>query len=83
MLRCPEISIGFVVNAIFVSIENQRLMVHHRGNVLILAAFWTKLSFVLLAIALAIGISRQRIDLFKSMAYSLFSFWDPTETGER
>lgn len=67
-------SIGFILNAIFVSIENQRLMIHHRRNMLIQAAFWSKLSFVLLGIALAIGMSIRSVAMSCKLLIAALAF---------
>ena len=46
---------GYVVSAIFICAEYQRLGIHFRQFRILRISFWIKLVFVLLEVALAIG----------------------------
>lgn len=47
--------IGYVISAIFLCAEYQRLGIHYRNHRVLRASFWIKLSFILLEVALAIA----------------------------
>ncbi|KAF2757094.1 hypothetical protein EJ05DRAFT_477320 [Pseudovirgaria hyperparasitica] len=46
---------GYIVSAIFICIEYQRLGIHFREHRILRISFWIKLSFILLELALAIA----------------------------
>ena len=45
---------GYVISAIFLCAEYQRLGIHYRGHRILAISFWIKLAFILIEIALAI-----------------------------
>jgi zinc transporter ZupT len=47
--------LGYVVSAIFVCAEYQRLGIHYREHSILRRSFWIKLAFILIEIGLAIG----------------------------
>jgi len=47
--------VGYVVSAIFVCAEYQRLGIHFRQHRILRASFWLKLFFIIVEVALAIG----------------------------
>lgn len=47
--------VGYIVSAIFVCAEYQRLGIHHRQHKILRASFWVKLAFIFIEIILAIG----------------------------
>jgi hypothetical protein len=47
--------VGYVVSAIFICWEYQRLGIHYRQHSVLRASFWVKLAFILIEIGLAIG----------------------------
>lgn len=46
---------GYVVSAIFICAEYQRLGIHFRQHAVLRMSFWLKLAFILIEVALAIG----------------------------
>lgn len=46
---------GYIVSAIFVCAEYQRLGIHYRQHRILRGSFWMKLAFIIVEIALAIG----------------------------
>ncbi|PGH04432.1 hypothetical protein AJ79_07089 [Helicocarpus griseus UAMH5409] len=53
---------GYILSAIFVCAEYQRLGIHYRDHRILAASFWIKLAFIVIEIALAIafGVTGQR-----------------------
>lgn len=53
----PDISssIGYIIAAIFICWEYQRLGIHHRQHRVLRISFWIKLAFIIVEIALAIA----------------------------
>ncbi|PGH07645.1 proteasome component ECM29 [Blastomyces parvus] len=53
---------GYILSAIFVCAEYQRLGIHYREHTILAVSFWIKLVFILLEVALAIafGVTGQR-----------------------
>lgn len=49
--------VGYVVSAIFICAEYQRLGIHYREYRILRASFWIKLAFIIVEVALAIGTS--------------------------
>lgn len=47
--------IGYVISAIFICAEYQRLGIHYREHRILRISFWIKLAFILLEVGLAIG----------------------------
>jgi hypothetical protein len=47
--------LGYIVSAIFVCAEYQRLGIHYREHRILRNSFWIKLAFILIEIGLAIG----------------------------
>lgn len=47
--------VGYVVSAIFVCAEYQRLGIHFREHRILRISFWLKLFFIIIEVALAIG----------------------------
>jgi hypothetical protein len=46
---------GYLISAIFICAEYQRLGVHYRGHKILAKSFWLKLFFILVDLALAVG----------------------------
>lgn len=46
---------GYVVSAIFICIEYQRLGIKYRQHRILRMSFWVKLAFIIIEVALAIG----------------------------
>lgn len=46
---------GYIVNAIFICAEYQRLGIHYREFVVLRLSFWFKLAFIFIEVALAVG----------------------------
>ncbi len=46
---------GYIISAIFVCAEYQRLGIHYREHRILRTSFWIKLTFILIEVALAIG----------------------------
>lgn len=46
---------GYIISAIFVCAEYQRLGIHYREHRILRTSFWVKLAFILIEVALAIG----------------------------
>ncbi|KAF2141795.1 uncharacterized protein K452DRAFT_228016 [Aplosporella prunicola CBS 121167] len=51
---------GYVISAIFICLEYQRLGVHHREHTIIQISFWMKVTFIIVELALAIGFGVMR-----------------------
>ncbi|KKZ61002.1 hypothetical protein EMCG_04337 [[Emmonsia] crescens] len=53
---------GYILSAIFVCAEYQRLGIHYREHTILAASFWIKLTFILveLALAVAFGVTGQQ-----------------------
>ena len=49
------LSAGYVVSAIFVCIEYQRLGIKYRQHSILRTSFWIKLTFIFVEVALAVG----------------------------
>ena len=49
--------IGYLISAIFICAEFQRLGIHHRQHRVLRSSFWMKLFFILIEVALAIRTS--------------------------
>lgn len=47
-------SIGYIISAIFICAEYQRLGIHYREHRILRISFWIKLAFIIVEIALAI-----------------------------
>ncbi|KAK5082661.1 hypothetical protein LTR05_006541 [Lithohypha guttulata] len=47
--------IGYVISAIFLCAEYQRLGIHYRNHKVLAASFWVKLAFIVIEVALAIA----------------------------
>ncbi|KAI9839645.1 MAG: hypothetical protein M1819_002271 [Sarea resinae] len=47
--------VGYVVSAIFICAEYQRLATHHRQSRVLRFSFWLKLAFIIIEVGLAIG----------------------------
>lgn len=48
-------SVGYIISAIFICAEYQRLGIHFREHRILAASFWVKLGFIIVEIALAIA----------------------------
>ena len=49
------LSLGYVVSAIFICAEYQRLGIHYRQYQVLRMSFWVKLAFIFIEVALVIG----------------------------
>lgn len=48
---------GYIISAVFVCAEYQRLGIHYRQHKILRYSFWMKLGFIIVELALAIGMS--------------------------
>lgn len=61
--------VGYIVSAIFICIEYQRLGIHFREHSVLRYSFWIKLSFILIEVALAIAFGvTQKKDQYNAAA---------------
>ena len=73
---------GYIVSAIFLCAEYQRLGIHYRNHRILRISFWTKLTFILVEIALAIvfascawGSHRNVAAVFEWIVAFVFTFY--------
>ncbi|PSN65669.1 hypothetical protein BS50DRAFT_575645 [Corynespora cassiicola Philippines] len=60
---------GYVISAVFICIQYQRLGIHYREHSILAYSFWTKLAFIIIEVALAIPFGvLQRQDKYNEAA---------------
>lgn len=60
-LLTTRYSVGYVVSAIFICAEYQRLGIKYREHRVLRASFWIKLFFIFVEIILAVGKSSHKL----------------------